>query len=74
MTKNETKQAQKWTMPAWLRIILKILRFFLVPALCVAALFIGLSIGYSTIGGGSASDVFKVDTWMHLYNLVFDGT
>jgi hypothetical protein len=61
-------------LPTWLVIILRILRFFLVPALLVAALFIGLAIGYSTIGGESASDVFKIETWKHLYDLVFEGT
>ncbi len=60
--------------PRWLIIILRVLRFFLVPALCLAALFIGLTIGYSTIGGESAGDVFKIDTWKHLYDLVFEGT
>jgi hypothetical protein len=61
-------------LPTWLVIILRVLRFFLVPALLVAALFIGLAIGYSTIGGESASDVFKIETWKHLYDLVFEGT
>lgn len=58
-------------MPTWLRIILSIIRFLLIPALCLAALFVGLTIGYATIGGGEASDVFKFDTWKHLYDLVF---
>lgn len=64
-------------MPPWLkltiRIILKTMRYLLVPALCLAALFIGLTVGYSTIGGGSAGDVFKFSTWKHLYDLVFSG-
>ncbi|HYE67361.1 MAG TPA: DNA-directed RNA polymerase subunit beta, partial [Anaerovoracaceae bacterium] len=57
-----------------LRITLKISRYLLVPALCLAALFIGLTIGYATIGGGSAGDVFRFETWKHLYDLVFEGT
>lgn len=57
-----------------LYVIYRIFRFLLVPALCLAALFVGLTIGYSTIGGGDAGDVFKISTWKHLYDLVFEGT
>lgn len=57
-----------------LYILYRIFRILFIPALCLAALAIGLTIGYSTIGGGSAGDVFKLDTWKHLYNLVFEGT
>jgi hypothetical protein len=71
MANQTTGQSSRWTMPSWLRIILSILRFLLVPALCVVALFVGLTIGYATIGGGDASAVFKVETWRHLYDLVF---
>lgn len=76
MSNEEKKQSGK--LPPWLRmtllIIYRILRALLVPALCLAALCIGLTIGYATIGGGDASDVFKFETWKHLYDLVFEGT
>jgi hypothetical protein len=52
----------------------RIFRILFIPALCLAALVVGLTIGYSTIGGGDASDVFKFETWKHLYDLVFEGT
>lgn len=71
MTNQTTQKPPGWTMPTWLRIILSILHFLLIPALCVVALFVGLTIGYATIGGGEASAVFHIDTWKHLYNLVF---
>ncbi|MEX2415920.1 MAG: DNA-directed RNA polymerase subunit beta [Paenibacillaceae bacterium] len=71
MANQTTQKPPGWVMPTWLRIILSILRFLLIPALCVVALFVGLTIGYATIGGGEASDVFQIDTWKHLYNLVF---
>lgn len=64
-------KSKKQGLPLWLIIILKTLRLLLIPALCVAALFIGLTVGYATIGGGDSSDVFKFETWKHLYNLVF---
>lgn len=55
-------------------VVYRIFRILFVPALCLAALAIGLTIGYSTMGGGDASDVFKFETWKHLYDLVFEGT
>lgn len=64
-------KARRKGLPLWLIIILRTLRLLLIPALCVAALFIGLTIGYATIGGGESSDVFKFETWRHLYDLVF---
>ena len=64
-------KAKRKGLPLWLIIILRTLRLLLIPALCVAALFIGLTIGYATIGGGDSTDVFKFDTWRHLYDLVF---
>lgn len=71
MSNQTTQKPSVWVMPTWLRIILSIVRFLLIPALCLVALFVGLTIGYATIGGGEASAVFKFDTWKHLYNLVF---
>lgn len=71
MANQATQKPSGWVMPKWLRIVLSVLRFLLIPALCLIALFIGLTIGYATIGGGEASAVFKIDTWKHLYNLVF---
>lgn len=71
MVNQSNEQSSGWTMPPWLRIILSILRFLLIPALCVVALFVGLTIGYATIGGGDASAVFHIETWKHLYDLVF---
>ena len=71
MANQTTEQPSGWTMPTWLRVIVRILRFLLIPALCLVALFIGLTIGYATIGGGDASAVFHIKTWKHLYDLVF---
>ena len=71
MSSQTSQQPSKWAMPTWLRIILRILRYLLIPALCFIALMFGLTIGYATLGGGEASDVFQIETWRHLYNLVF---
>jgi hypothetical protein len=55
----------------WVRIILRTLRLCLVPFLCLVALYIGLVIGYVRIGGQPYSDIFNIDTWKHLYELVY---
>lgn len=40
--------------------------------LSVIAIFIvGTVIGYSIVGEGEISDVFRLETWIHLYKLVF---
>lgn len=32
---------------------------------------VGTMIGYGLIGGGNALDLFRLETWSHLYKLVF---
>ncbi|MVP01523.1 DNA-directed RNA polymerase subunit beta [Paenibacillus lutrae] len=50
---------------------LRILTILRIPLICLAALFIGLWLGYAWFGGQPASDIFKISTWKHLFNLVF---
>lgn len=58
-------------MPVWLRIVLKILRLLLVPVLCAVALYAGLRIGYVTFGDQSPDDIWDMETWKHMYDLIF---
>lgn len=54
-------------LPIWLRLLLVIgLIFF--------ALLSGALIGYSVIGGGEATDVFKKSTWTHIIDIVNKNT
>ncbi|MFT9849102.1 DNA-directed RNA polymerase subunit beta [Aneurinibacillus sp. REN35] len=48
-----------------------LLKIMLVPFLLFIALLAGLIAGYSIVGNGSALDVFDMNTWKHMYNLVF---
>lgn len=48
-----------------------LLKVMLIPFLLFIALLAGLIAGYSIIGNGSALDVFDINTWKHMYNLVF---
>lgn len=50
-------------IPIWLRIVLLVIMI----ALSVTA---GAVVGYSALGGGKATDVFKASTWTHIRDLV----
>jgi len=54
-----------------LLIIWMCFKLLLIPAACVAALIVGLAIGYVVLGDQPLSDVFEVETWKHMYDLVF---
>lgn len=68
---EKEKPKQRKSFPRWAKITLKIMRYLLVPALCLIALFGGLIVGYVYIGGQEIADVWKVDTWKHVYDLMF---
>jgi hypothetical protein len=57
------------------RIIARVLwmstKIFIIPILCIAALIVGLVVGYVILGNKPLSDVFDISTWKHLYDLVF---
>jgi hypothetical protein len=69
MTKEASKKRRG--LPSSAKVALKAARAVLVPTLCLIALFAGLMIGYTELGGQDASDVFKFSTWKHVYDLVF---
>ena len=50
-------------LPIWVRIILVLL-------LLVGAAALGAMIGYSTLGDGNPSDVFKKETWTHILDII----
>lgn len=49
--------------PIWLRVIVIIL-------LAIGALAAGLMFGYGVIGDGTATDIFKSETWKHITDIV----
>ena len=53
------------------RIIWMSIKLLIIPILCVAALIVGLAIGYVVLGDKPLSDVFDSNTWKHMYDLVF---
>lgn len=50
-------------IPVWLRVII-------VAVLMVIAICIGAIIGYSVLGDGKPTDVFKKSTWTHIMDIV----
>lgn len=42
-----------------------------IPVLCLAALILGLAIGYSVLGDRDPAEVFDWRTWKHMWDLVF---
>lgn len=66
----EQKEPKKANRP-WTAIAAKLL---LVPFLLFFSLVIGLIIGYSVVGDLPASEVFDLNTYKHMYDLIFSGT
>ncbi|MDQ0218480.1 DNA-directed RNA polymerase subunit beta [Peribacillus cavernae] len=62
-TENVKKRIRIRLLPIWLRLVIVIV-------LIAASISAGAMIGYSVIGGGKASDVFKKSTWTHIVDLV----
>lgn len=60
---TRSKKERRRIFPIWLRIIV----FFV---LAFVALATGLMFGYSVMGDGNATDVFKTDTWHHIIDIV----
>lgn len=53
------------------RILWVSFKVLIIPMLCIAALIVGLAIGYVVLGDKPLSDVFDWSTWQHMYDLVF---
>jgi hypothetical protein len=56
------------------RRIFVLMQWIGIPLLCLAALAAGLVIGYVYIGKRPMDDVYEINTWRHLYDLVFSET
>jgi hypothetical protein len=54
-----------------LRIIWTSVKVLIIPVACIAALIIGLAIGYVVLGDKPLAEVFDSSTWKHMFDLVF---
>lgn len=57
--------------PIALRALLWTLRAAIVPILLIAALIGGLYVGYVVLGKSPEDDVWEIETWKHMYDLIF---
>lgn len=69
--KEKAKAKARKPVKIWLFWTLKVLRFFLVPFLCAAAVITGLIIGYAVLGEQDGSEIWSLETWKHLFDLIF---
>lgn len=60
---NENKRIRVRLFPIWMRIVIIAVLFFLL-------VIIGAVIGYSVIGEGSFTEVFRKSTWTNIFDLV----
>jgi hypothetical protein len=74
LTREEYRQQEKQEDHAKKRVRIRLLpiwlRLVIVCVLIAVSVTAGAIIGYSVIGGGKASDVFKKSTWTHIVDLV----
>ncbi|WP_244895351.1 DNA-directed RNA polymerase subunit beta [Evansella clarkii] len=54
-------------IPVWLRLVIVLFLF-------AASLVIGAMVGYGIIGEGNPMDIFEQETWLHIYDIIYEGT
>lgn len=68
--KTDTEKRQKPTRWVQIRLFPIWLRILLVLVLLAAAIAAGLTVGFSVIGGGDASDALKWETYQHIIDIM----
>ncbi|RXZ83454.1 DNA-directed RNA polymerase subunit beta [Paenibacillaceae bacterium] len=71
-TKSKAKARKK--RPWIVRLIFWLMIKSIAPILLILALAGGLYLGYVILGKGSMDDVFEIETWRHMYDLIFSDT
>ncbi|RXT04358.1 DNA-directed RNA polymerase subunit beta [Ammoniphilus sp. CFH 90114] len=63
--RRKTEKAKKSRSIPWY------LKFLMTIVLLFGSLTGGLAVGYTMVGKGKMSDVFDIETYKHIYDLVF---
>ncbi|MCR8632345.1 MULTISPECIES: DNA-directed RNA polymerase subunit beta [Paenibacillus] len=71
MAETEQKKTKAPSSKKRRRTIWLIAQWVGIPLLSIAALAVGLVMGYVYIGKRPLEDVYEIETWRHLYDLVF---
>lgn len=64
------KARSKGRGSSW-KIIRGVMVYAGIPMLFLVCLYVGLYIGYVKLGDQPAGDIWKLETWRHMYDLVF---
>ncbi|MCS7459976.1 DNA-directed RNA polymerase subunit beta [Paenibacillus doosanensis] len=74
--KKEPKAKKKKKRPVkkWKRVVLSLCKWLAIPVSCLLAVSIGMVIGYVYLGKRPLDEVYEVETWRHIYDLVFSQT
>ncbi|EFM09051.1 hypothetical protein PaecuDRAFT_4054 [Paenibacillus curdlanolyticus YK9] len=67
---KKRKSKSKPKRKAWVTL----LRWTVVPILLFWSIIAGLYVGYSVLGKQPGGEVFQVETWKHLYDLIFSNS
>ncbi|GIP40964.1 hypothetical protein J31TS4_42440 [Paenibacillus sp. J31TS4] len=68
---TDTKPTPAPTRKKWAKRTWAIIRPLLVPLACLLALWVGMVAGYVYVGKQPMSEVWNLQTWKHLFDLVF---
>ncbi|KPV60511.1 hypothetical protein QJ48_05190 [Paenibacillus sp. A3] len=58
----------------WKKAVLTFLKWTWIPFTSILALLVGLAIGYVYIGKQDLQEVFNLNTWRHVFDLIFADT
>ena len=68
---EDDEEYEEERFPTWARVAFWLFRKSIVPIIMIVMLVVGLYAGYVILGSGPKDDVFKIETWRHLYDLIF---
>jgi len=61
----------KRNRPTWERVAIGIVKYASIPVIICAAIIVGLYIGYVKLGDQPSADIFRIETWKHIFDLIF---
>jgi len=74
MKETEEKKVKAKPSKKRRRLIWILVQWIGIPVLSIAALAAGMVIGYVYIGNRPMEEVYELETWRHIYDLVFAET
>lgn len=71
-TKNKKKAVRiRKKRPWWQKLLLFIAKWLFILLCLLAAIIVGMVVGFSVIGDGEWREVLSIELWQHIYDLVF---